>query len=138
MLRCLYGRQFVKCALGDPSTSSIYLKVSDSKSTCQFIINLNARSLHGMTFTEKNITKSRPTSPAKADKSDGSLIRNGIFVDRLNQRQTPTALSEGYYRNEWGQSQNNDEKTDRKRSSKCEFAIDVRLLETFGIIVSTS
>ena len=139
MLRCFYGR-LVKCALGEPG-SSISFKVSDPSSSRQFIINLRARHLNGMTFTEKKFsTASRDGSP-EAEKSNSSL-RNGIVLRN-------SSLTEGHYRNQHQQqyghsnqqsSQTNDEKGNRE-SNKCEFnvnSINVRLLETFGFIVSVS
>ena len=141
MLRCLYRRlKFVKCALGEPGTSSIHLKVStNSRASYQCIIT---RNLHGMTCDKNNTAGSSESAAAVANgKADNSLVRNGLIVDSALRSGGGSFLSNGYYRTEWGQqgsgNQTNGEKARRGNTSKCEFDLNFINVRLLGLLVST-
>lgn len=138
MLRCLYGRlKLFKCTLGACESSSTCLK--HPRSACQYLINLNARNVHGMTCNEKKTEESGNSDDARVEpavgNAGGSLVRNGLIVDSAL-RSPGSFFSSGYYRTESGQHGPRGEKAHRGNTSKCEFDLNFINVRLLGLLVS--
>lgn len=151
MHRCLYGRaKFIKCKLGE-SRNSITLNLSDSSTINQLTFNLSHRLLHsnfGISCLDTVFNNSsKPSSSnqvmpsAGTEKLDSFFVQNGMISDSTLRN---LSISEGYYKKNGQQSgrnsETNGEKASKDRDYKCEFkfdSINIRLLETVGVLVST-
>lgn len=145
LFRCLYGRvSLIKSSCGEVYAFNISSKGSQSVVT-HCLLFCNQKNLSQMTCSLKNkqpfekvsVLSQSSSAPPLSLVENGNKERNSLVVDSWCSKKS---VSEGYYRNKW-KHKRSDKTNDNKNHdhAKCEFnfnSINVRLLETFGVIVS--